>query len=427
EGRSVAASADGSTIIVGADGNDEKGSSAGAVYVYRWDGNIWSEKKIVASDGEKDDSFGSSVSISSNGNTFLVGAYGNDEEGSQAGAAYTYKWNGSSWKEEKITGGVAGENFGKSLSISSDGNSIIIGAYLNSEKGVQAGAAYLYKWNGSSWKETNKFYGKARLNYFGRSVSISPDGNSVIIGAYGNNEKGVQAGAAYLYKWSGSSWKETNKFYGEARLNYFGRSVSLSSGGSVAVVGAPGNKVGSFTSGAAYLYNWDGNSWKATKLIPDDGLSDDYFGNSISITPDGKSAIVGAPGNDGKKNNGGAAYIYKWNGSSWDEKKIMPANAQDNEGFGNSNISISADGNSVVVGATGNSDKGLNAGITYFFELEDSSWKEKKLYASDAASGDYFGGCISISSDGNTVIVGAYGNDIGEAVNKGSAYLFYQK
>ncbi|MCP4133902.1 MAG: hypothetical protein GY754_23230, partial [bacterium] len=168
EGRSVAASADGSTIIMGADGNDEKGSQAGAVYVYRWDGNSWSEKKIVASDGEKDDCFGTSVAISSDGNTIIVGAYGNDEEGSQAGAAY------------------------------------------------------IYKWNGSSWKETNKFYGKARLNYFGMSVSISPDGNSIIIGAYGNNEKGVQAGAAYLYKWSGSSWKETNKFYGEARLNYFG-------------------------------------------------------------------------------------------------------------------------------------------------------------------------------------------------------------
>ena len=132
-GCSVAVSSDGSTVVVGAYSDDDKGSGSGSAYVYRWNGSSWVETKLVASDGAADDYFGYSVAVSSDGSTVVVGAQYDDDKGTDSGSAYVYRWNGSSWVETKLSAGdgSAGDQFGQGVAVSEDGSAIVGGAYLD--------------------------------------------------------------------------------------------------------------------------------------------------------------------------------------------------------------------------------------------------------------------------------------------------------
>ena len=151
-------SSDGSTVAVRACGNDTVGGYIGSVYIYRDDGSTWNETKLNASDGELIDKFGCSVSVSSDGLTVAVGAYRDDDNGHDSGSVYIYKYDGSSWNETKLNAsdGARDDNFGGSVSISSDGSTVAVGAPSDGGTGLPSGSVYIYKYDGSSWNETKK-------------------------------------------------------------------------------------------------------------------------------------------------------------------------------------------------------------------------------------------------------------------------------
>jgi hypothetical protein len=189
----------GDTAIVGAQNEDEKGTNSGSAYIFERVGGSWSEKiKLTASDGVDFDSFGFSVSIS--GDAAIVGAYREDEKGLDSGSAYIFERIGGSWSEVmKLTAsdGGDGDYFGYSVSIS--GDRAIVGAYFDDEKGSDAGSAYIFERVGGSWSELTKLTASNAdlYDWFGGSVSIS--GDTSIVGAEYGAGQVSNSGSAYVF------------------------------------------------------------------------------------------------------------------------------------------------------------------------------------------------------------------------------------
>jgi hypothetical protein len=171
-----------------------------------------------------------------------------------------------------------------------------------------------------------------------------------------------------------------------------------------------------------YIYSLIGSVWEETKLIASDGASGDNFGIRVSLSSDGKAAIVGAWGDNDNGSFSGSAYVYELVGGVWEETKILASDGASDDNFG-IRVSISSDGTTAIVGANGDDDNGTSSGSAYIYCFVNCVWEETKILASDGASNDDFGKSVSISSDGSTVLVGAvYDNDNG--IDSGSAYIF---
>jgi hypothetical protein len=199
-----------------------------------------------------------------------------------------------------------------------------------------------------------------------------------------------------------------------ATNDYFGDSVSIS--GDYAVVGAYGDDS---SSGSAYIFRRDGTSWsQQAKLTASDGNSYDEFGYSVSIS--GDYAIVGAHFDDANLIYSGSAYIFKLDGTSWSQQaKLTASDGSVNDCFGES---VSISGDYAIVGACGDDDNGNSAGSAYIFKRDGENWSQQtKLMALDGAAYDSFG--ISLSISGDYAIVGARGDD-DNGDSAGSAYIF---
>ncbi|MCK5026266.1 MAG: hypothetical protein KAS15_06735, partial [Nanoarchaeota archaeon] len=366
----------GNTAIVGARNEDTGGDNAGAAYIFRWNGATWTQQaKIQASDKGAGDYFGGSVSISSDGNTAIAGARFEDTGGSNAGAVYIFIWNGATWTQQaKIMAGdkAEGDQFGYSVSISSDSNTALIGAEGEDTGGSAAGAAYIFRRSGATWTEQDKIQAgdAGATDYFGHSVSISSDGNTAIVGAFSEDTAGDYTGAAYIYRWTGAAWTQQAKIQAGDKAEYdqFGYSVSISSDGNTAIIGAKGEDTGGSATGAAYIFRCSGTIWtQQAKIQASDKEIDDSFGNSVSISSDGNTAIVGANSEDTGGSSAGAAYIFRWTGTAWAEQaKIQASNKGADDFFGNS-VSVSYDGDNAIVGAHGEDEIGNAAGTAYIF------------------------------------------------------------
>ncbi len=281
------------------------------------------QAKLTASDGASSDFFGVSVSISSDGNTVLVGADQAAPSGkTQAGAAYIFTRSGTTWSQQaKLTAsdGASSVFFGVSVSISSDGNTVLIGAYQADHSGKSnAGAAYIFTRSGTTWTQQAKLaasdsgYG----DLFGHSVSISSDGNTALVGAYLADPSGkIDAGAAYIFTRSDTTWTQQAKLtasdgaYGDS----FGISVSISSDGNTARIGAYlADLSGKNATGTTYIFTRSATTWtQQAKLTARDGAVNDRFGQSVSISSDGTTALVGVRNADPNGNiNAGVAYIF---------------------------------------------------------------------------------------------------------------------
>ena len=246
----------GDYAIVGARQDDDKGTYSGSAYVFKWDGTIWVEQqKLTASDGAVNDLFGVAVSV--NGDCAIVGANRDDDKGTDSGSAYVFKWDGTIWVEQqKLTAsdGAAYDQFGFPISIS--GDYAIVGAYYDDDNGTDSGSAYIFKWDGTIWIEQQKLTASdgAVNDQFGCSVSIS--GDYAIVGAYYDDDKGTDSGSAYIFKWDGTSWVRQQKLTASdgAVNDIFGVSVSIS--GDYAIVGARLDDDKGDNSGSAYIFKF---------------------------------------------------------------------------------------------------------------------------------------------------------------------------
>ena len=392
--------------------------------------------KIQASDAQATDEFGYSVSISGDGNTAIIGAYQEDDTGFvyEAGAAYIFTRSGGTWtQQQKIQASdrQVGDRFGHSVSLSSDGNTAIIGAYREDTGGSEAGAAYVFTLSGGTWTQQQKIQASdiQAVDYFGYSVSLSSDGNTALIGAYREDTGGSNAGAAYIFTRSGGTWTQQQKIQASDKQAdvRFGYSVSLSSDGNTAIIGAYQEDTGGNNAGAAYVFTLSGGTWtQQQKIQASDAQAYDEFGHSVSLSSDGNTAIIGAYQEDdtGFVYEAGAAYIFTRSSGTWtQQQKIQASDIQAGDYFGYS-VSLSSDGNTALIGAYREDTVDTDAGAVYVFTLSGGTWtQQQKIQASDAQASDNFGYSVSLSSDGNTAIIGAYREDTVDT-DAGAAYIF---
>jgi predicted amidohydrolase len=397
------------------------------------------QQKLTASDLDTNDFFGFSASLSSDGNTAIVGAPQEDTSpNTDNGAAYVFTRSGSVWtQQQKLLASDAASDdlFGVSVALSLDGNTAIVGAQGESTSPYTSnGAAYVFTRSGSTWTEQQKLVGSGSVNQsrFGVSVSLSSDGNTAIVGAYTESTSPfLLNGAAYVFTRSGSTWTEQQKLTASdiEDTAQFGVSVSISANGNTAIIGANLEDTSpNLNNGAAYVFTRSGSTWtEQQKLLASDAASNDQFGFSVSLSSDGNTAIVGSPQEDtSPKTDNGAAYVFTRSGSTWTEQqKLLATDIGSGDFFGRS-VAISPDGNTVIVGATQqDTPPTTNNGAAYIFTRSGVTWsQQQKLLASDAANDDAAGRSVALSADGNTAVVGASIEDTPPYTNNGAAYIF---
>jgi hypothetical protein len=373
------------------------------------------DSKLLSSESTPDDNFGISVSVS--GDVMAVGAFEDTELGYDSGSAYIFRYNGVTWVEEQkllASDGDAGDHFGYSVSVSDD--VAVVGAY---DKDSGTGSAYIFRYDGLTWVEEQKLLASdgAIYDYFGYSVSVS--GDVAFIGAYCNNGVDYASGAAYVFKYNGLTWDQEQKLLASDgdEGDQFGVSVSVS--GDVAVIGAFNDEVLGQSSGSAYIFRHNGLTWiQEQKLLASDGEDWNYFGISVSVSCD--VAVIGAYHDAALGTNSGSAYIFRYNGVIWiEEQKLLASDGEVWDEFG---YSVSVSGDIAVIGAYSDDDMGGNSGSAYIFRYNGLTWdEESKLLASDGEEWDRFGQCVSVSGD--VAVIGApYDDDMGNA--SGSVYVF---
>jgi hypothetical protein len=449
-GNAVAVSADGTTIAVGAqhegsaargingDQSDDSAYDAGAVYVFTGGGADWTQQAYIkASNADFGDHFGNYVALSADGNTLAVAAYweasaatgvnGDQEDNSLrlAGAVYIFTRSGETWSQQAYLkasntgnlneedGLVDGDQFGTSLAISGDGNTVAVGAITEDsnasgfdgdetdDSAASAGAVYVFTRTDTTW--TQHTYVKAPTpaeftngDLFGYAVGLSDDGNTLAVSVYdeGGSSRGVNeavdgggrgSGAGYVYARTGETWSQ--EAYLKSPIaegnDSWGISLALSADGSTLALGSadedclatgvnpPGcddDQEANLSTGAVSVFAREGGTWVQQGHFKASNTDvSDWFGVSLALSGDGNALAAGA--------------IYE------------ASNAQG-------------------IGGQQDDNSAGEAGAVYFFTRDGTEWtQEAYVKGSNSEAFDQFGGALAISADGRTMLVGARGED----------------
>lgn len=359
--------------------------------------------------------FGQSVAIA--GNVAVIGAPGDIKDGTPTGAAYVFVFDGSRWNEHSrltASDGAAADAFGQSVAI--DNDRIVVGATGNDQVGLNSGAAYVFDLDGRSWTQQAKLVPNSPSDvFFGHAVAV--DGDRVAVGAPYSDSGTTNSGAAYVFRFDGSAWVQSIKLAtrpggGPVVSDLFGWDVALDSGTLV---------VGAYLANAAFVYQLDGATWRqVARLSGADTVANDRFGYSVDI--DSGTIAVGAVEEDDAGNNAGAAYIFHGAGSGWTQQaKLLLPGTMPGSRLG---WSVAMRGEMLLVGAReskGNKDQ-TEAGAAYVYTRQGNAWsRTESLFANDSNAHDFFG--ASVALDGSVALVGAPGTD-GGGVDAGAAYVF---
>jgi hypothetical protein len=303
-------SLDGDTALISASRGTGIEIDSGSAYVFTRTGILWTQQqKLLASDGATADYFGNCVSL--DGDLALIGAYLDDDNGPQSGSAYMFQRIGTIWTQQiKLIPGDNSQDdlFGSSVSVY--GNTALIGACGNNDNGNESGSAYVFTRTEMNWTQQAKILASdgAPGNWFGRAVSLYED--TALIGA---RYKDYGTGAAYVFIKSGINWtQQTQLLASEIQPgDNFGMAVSLF--GDTALVGAYLYDHTMNRTGSAYVFTRNDTIWtQEANLYASDGAVDDWFGWSVAL--DGDNALIGAYRDDDTGEDSGSAYVFTKDG-----------------------------------------------------------------------------------------------------------------
>ena len=432
------------------------------------------------------DRFGWSVHLSADTNTLAVGSSGEDNNASginpsgnnnsalQSGAVHIFTRHETTWTQQafiKASNAEAGDEFGHSVSLADDGNTLVVSAHLEDSNAtgingsqidntaIDSGAVYVFTRSGTTWSQ--QAYIKASNtdidDEFGSFVELSSDGNTLAISAINEDSNATDingdelnnstnnAGATYIFTRNGSVWTQQAyiKASNTGSSDLFGQSLSLSVSGNILAVSAYREDTSGTNTGAVYTFSRNSNTWSPQSFIKHLAPFRAYesFGQSISLSGDGTVLAIGSPGNDSgatgingdstdtSANASGSAYIFTFNGSSWlQETFIKASNTETSDSFGNF-VTLSSDGNTLAVSATKEDSNatGLNgneadnstgnSGAVYVFKRITGSWEQQAYIKSIVIDNNaYFGASTHLSPNGDTLSIGARGESGGGAV-----------
>ena len=374
--------------------------------------------KLVGTGEVNGSSQGLSVAISSDGNTAVVGGgYDNN----YFGATWVFTRSGGVWTQQgqKLvgTGSIGFPWQGSSVAVSGDGNTIVVGGPIDN---ATNGAVWIFTRSGNVWtQQGSKLVGTGAVGAAGQgwSVGISSDGNTVIVGGYKDNNN---AGAAWIFSRSGSVWtQQGTKLVGTGAIGtiiYQGYSVSISSDGNTALVGGYGDNT---SAGAVWVFTRSGGVWtqQGTKLIGTGAVGNSWQGVSVSISSDGNTIAEGGNYDNGYK---GATWIFTRSGGVWTQQgsKLYGTGAAGNP-FEGGAVALNSNGNALIVGGTYDS---LGTGAVWIFTRGGGVWTQSgtKLVGTGAVGGAYQGYSVAISSNGSTAIEGGFSDNL----STGAAWVF---
>lgn len=382
------------------------------------------ESKLTANDGSDDDYFGKAVSLS--GNRAVIGAAYHDPTVNQVvvdngGAVYYYEFENDNWVfKQKITASDAGTNdqFGNAVSLS--GDRLMVGSFRNDEEGGDAGAVYVFEYINSSWVESDKLTASDANNgdWFGQTIAMQQ--NTAMIGATSHDGLGNKSGAIYVFNHDGQNWAETQKLTASNGTDNtrLGSAISLSNNRMVA--GATYHTTNGVQGGAAYVfeYNTSSNLWQETQQLLADAIFEGaIFGHAVSI--DGDKILIGAIGDSGQVADTGAAYLFENDGQNWTVvQKFTEAASDANDEYGSS---VSVVGNRLYIGSQNAGFNGAYSGAMFAYDLVGEGWQRTDVFFGlDTDTRDEFG--VSISTNGGRTLIGAH-RDTEVGNNAGSAYV----
>ena len=260
---------------------------------------------------------GYSVSMSADGNRVAIGAPQNNGNDSNSGHVRVYEYLIDTWHQmgEDIDGEAGNDRSGQSVSMSADGNRVAIGAALNDGNDLSSGHVRIYSFNGTKWEQMGEdIDGEAVGDLSGQSVSMSTDGNRVAIGAKYNYGNGSISGHVRVYSFNGTKWEQMGQdIDGEAIGDLSGQSVSMSADGNRVAIGAPENDGNGSNSGHVRIYSFNGTSWEQVSEDIDSEAGNDRSGYSVSMSAGGNRVAIGAHLNDGNGTNSGYVRVYELN------------------------------------------------------------------------------------------------------------------
>jgi hypothetical protein len=356
-GYSVALSANASTALIGAP-TDNRG---GAARVFTRSGRVWTQQggELTPSEESSGGLLGWSVALSADGSTALIGGPNEEYLANHRGAAWVFTRSAGAWTEQAPILNPSGtpigiqEAFGSSVAISADGNTALIGDPVY---GSGRGAAWIFTRSGGAWTEQAE-----ELNpdtepggSFGYSVALSADGSTALIGAPHNS--GFGFGTALVFTRSGGTWTQQGEELHPSFTSLagrFGSSVALSANGGTALVGGVSNN---HLKGAAWVFAHSGAAWtqQGEALSPSNASAIPFFGPSVALSADDSTALLG----EGVNNHGnGAAWVFTHSGAAWTQQGegLNPSDASLEGGFGHG-LALSANGSTALVG--GPDDRG---------------------------------------------------------------------
>ena len=365
-GFSVSLSSDGNIVAIGATYNDGgNGTNSGHVRVYQNVSGTWTQVGSDIDGEASNDWSGYSVSLSSDGSILAISARHNNGNGSNSGHVRVYQNVSGTWTQvgSDIDGEAENDYSGYSVSLSSDGSILAIGAPNNDGNGNEAGHVRVYQNVSGTWTQVGSdIDGEAANDYSGWSVSLSNDGSIVAIGAKTNDGNGNNSGHVRVYQNVSGTWTQVGSdIDGEVANDESGWSVSLDSSGTTVAIGARYNDGNGTSSGHVRVYQNVSGTWTQVGSDIDGEASNDWSGYSVSLSSDGSIVAIGAPYNDGNGSSAGHVRVYENVSGTWTQvgSDIDGEAASDNSGY---SVSLSNDGSTVAIGATYNDGNGNEAG-----------------------------------------------------------------
>jgi hypothetical protein len=371
-GRATSLSEDGKTIAIGAPNSTENGIRSGLLKVYEEVNNNWIQKGQTITNGVWNDA-GKSVSLSSDGTILAAGFPGNRDNGTNSGMVRVYKFDNGMWMQigSDIKGDSSWDYSGWSLSLSNDGNIIAIGAPQVNNLNDDGGKVKILKNINNNWIQLGNDLEGAADDEFGWSVSLSNDGNTVAVGARRNHDGGVEKGKVQIFNYNGTSWiQKGQNLYGLDYIESFGNSVSLSDDGNTVAIGAP-YWISQEKIGTVYVYQFDGVNWVQKGMDINGQEQSDRFGYSVSLSSNGNLLAIGAPKlltTSGAE--AGFSQVYKYSAAQW-EQIGTTINGEGLDNFLGYSVSLSKNGEIVAVSEPRNDDNGENSGQITVFSITD--------------------------------------------------------
>jgi len=326
-----------------------------------------------------------------------------------------------------IIGDADNDEFGTSVTLSGDGLTMAIGGPFNDGSGSNSGHVQIWRRVNDSWVFDTEIDGVAGSDKSGSAISLSYDGSMLAIGAANNDDgPGSNSGHVRVFRDNGATWQQVGlDILGEAAGDASGSAVSLSADGNTIAIGAPDNDDNGANSGHVRVFENIAGTWTQVGIDIDGEATGDVSGSYVAISADASIVAVGAHANDSNGTNSGHVVIYQNNGGTWTSiGEITGVAAADLAGA----VSLSSDGQTIAVGARENDDgPGNNSGHVRIFNYDGSSWNRVGDAILGSADSDHSGYSVSLSGDGKTVAIGAKDNDDGGNGNAGEVRVYHNE